>query len=72
MCVLALVNLFIGERILIEFTPPDSQARLKFQSCVRNASGDNYGIEFILTNDNDYRNVGQLDYALKKFQAGSR
>ncbi len=71
MSVLALVELFIGERVLIEFTPPHSQEMLRFQSWVRNASGDNYGVEFILANDNDYKNMGRLDYALKKLQAGA-
>jgi hypothetical protein len=61
MCVFADVELNLGDRIELEFTPPYASAPLRIWAAVRNRYGCFYGLEYITENDADYNNVGQLE-----------
>jgi len=48
----------------VEFSLPYSDQRMSFRCFVRNRDGNRYGLEFITENDEDYRNIGELQAAL--------
>lgn len=53
MALFAGVELTVGQRVEVEFTPPYDGQPLRVRSTVRNRSGYNYGTEFLLQNRDD-------------------
>lgn len=60
LAVTADIDLPVGAQVGVEFTLPHSDRPLIFRCFVRNRNGNCYGMEFILENDDDYRNAGEL------------
>ncbi len=69
MAVIADIELTIDEQVAIEFMPCDVGQPIRVRGSVRNRNGYSYGIEFITENDNDFRNMGQLESILKTLDA---
>lgn len=63
--VFAGIELPLDEQVAVEFTPPYSGRPVRVRGFVRNRREYTYGIEFITENDDDYRNVWQLQSILK-------
>lgn len=64
LAVTANIDLFVGEQIGVEFTPPYSDQPITFGCFVRNRHGNCYGVEFITENDEDYRKAEELQLRL--------
>jgi len=65
MAIFAGVELKVGQRIQIEFTPPYDGQPLRVRSTVRNRSGYNYGTEFLLSNREDKLQAEQIRQVLQ-------
>jgi hypothetical protein len=66
MTVYTAVQLTIGDQVGLEFTLPNSEARLAVRAFVRNGRDRKYGIEFVTENDVDYESVGRIESILKQ------
>ncbi len=66
------VTLRVGDRIMVEFTPPNAEERIKARCSVRNCSSQTYGVEFLTENDADYRVIGQIEYNLNRLAASQQ
>lgn len=66
MAVHTAVQLTIGEQVGLEFTLPNSEARLAVRGFVRNGREGKFGIEFITERDADYESVGRIESILKQ------
>jgi hypothetical protein len=64
MALFAGVELKVGQRVQIEFTPPYGQP-LRVRSTVRNRSGYNYGTEFLLLNREDKQHTEHIRQVLQ-------
>ena len=64
MALFAGVELKLGQRVEIEFTPPYGQP-LRVRSTVRDRSGYNYGTEFLLLNGEDKQQAEQIRQVLQ-------
>jgi hypothetical protein len=67
MCVMAGVELGIGEELGIEFTLPFSGEPIRVSGSVRNRAGYRYGCEFITDDQRECRDVDRLRQALQTF-----
>ena len=65
LCVAAGVELQIGDRVEVEFTPPYSGEPLRARADVRNRNGYSYGFEFLLQEPEDIESVMQIRAALQ-------
>lgn len=63
------IDLPVGTQIGVEFTPPGTEHRLVFRGVIRNRDGNCYGVQFIVENDEDYRNAAELQAALAAMNA---
>ena len=59
-------ELQLGEKLAIEFVPPQADRPVRVRGCIRNRNGYGYGVEFITENDSDQYNVGQLETTLRE------
>ena len=59
------VELQIGDRVDIEFTPPYSGEPVRARADVKDRSGYSYGMEFLLLEPEDIENVMQIRSALQ-------
>ena len=71
MCVMAGVELGVGEEVEIEFTLPYSGEPIRVSGAVRNRKGYRYGCEFIPNGQTEQQDVVRLCQALQIF-AGER
>jgi hypothetical protein len=60
LAVTAEIDLPVGAQVGVEFIPPHSDQPITFRCFVRNRDGNQYGVEFITENDEDYRKAGEL------------
>jgi hypothetical protein len=65
MALFAGVELNVGQRVQIEFTPPYNGQPLRVRSVVRNRTGYNYGTEFLLLNREDKLQTEQIRQVLQ-------
>jgi len=66
-CVIAIQELGVGEKIKIEFTLPYSGEPIRVSSAVRNRNGLRYGCEFIPEDIGEQRDVARLCQVLQSF-----
>ena len=69
-CVLASLELGVGEKLGIEFTIPYSGEPIRVSSVVRNRNGYRYGCEFIPESQAEQKDVVRLRQALQIFAGG--
>lgn len=69
MCVLAGVELGLGEELEIEFTLPYSGEPIRVSGAVRNRKGYRYGCEFIPDGQSERKDVARLRQVLQTFAA---
>ncbi len=67
MCVLAGVELDVGEEVEIEFTLPYSGEPIRVSGAVRNRKGYRYGCEFIPEGQVERKDVARLRQVLQTF-----
>jgi hypothetical protein len=67
MCVMAGVELRVGEEVEIEFTLPYSGEPLRVSGAVRNRSGYRYGCEFIADDQGERNDVARLREVLQTY-----
>jgi PilZ domain len=67
MCVMAGVELGIGEELAIEFTLPFSGEPIRVSGAVRNRAGYRYGCEFIADGLGQCKDVDRLRQVLQTF-----
>ena len=65
MALFAGVELNVGQRVAIEFTPPYNGQPLRVRSTIRNRNGYNYGTEFLLVNREDKLQAEQIRHVLQ-------
>jgi PilZ domain len=65
MAIFAGVELKVGQRIEIEFTPPYNCQPLRVRSTIRNRSAYNYGAEFVLVSSEDKQQAEQIRQVLQ-------
>ena len=65
MAIFAGIELRVGQRVEIEFTPPYDGQPVRVRSTVRNRSGYNYGAEFLLVNREDKLQAAQIRHVLQ-------
>ena len=65
MTLFAGLELAVGALVAVEFTPPCSGLPIRTRCLVRNRSGYNYGVEFLLENGTDESCVEQIWSVLK-------
>ncbi len=65
MALFAGVELKVGQRVEIEFTPPYDGQPLRVRSTVRNRNGYNYGTEFLLLSREDKQQAEQIRQVLQ-------
>ncbi len=70
MCVMAGVELGVGEEVEIEFTLPFSGEPIRVSGAVRNRKGYRYGCEFIPDGQVERKDVARLRQVLQTFAAG--
>jgi PilZ domain len=67
MCVMAGVELGVGEEVEIEFTLPYSGEPIRVSGAVRNRVGYRYGCEFIPDGQGERKDVARLRQVLQTF-----
>ena len=67
MCVMAGVELGVGEEVEIEFTLPYSGEPIRVSGAVRNRNGYRYGCEFIPDGQGEQNDVARLRQVLQTF-----
>ncbi|MGA7381311.1 MAG: PilZ domain-containing protein [Terriglobales bacterium] len=67
MCLVAGVELGLGDEIEVEFTPPYSGEPIRVRSEVRNRDGYRYGVEFVADDKEERSDVARLRQMLKTF-----
>lgn len=65
MALFAGVELRVGQRVEIEFTPPYSGQPLRVRGVIRNRNGYNYGSEFLLLDREDKIQSEQIRHVLQ-------
>ena len=65
LCVAAGLELQIGDRVEVEFTPPYSGEPVRARADVKDRNGYSYGMEFVLLESEDIENVMQIRAALQ-------
>jgi hypothetical protein len=60
MAVFGGMELAVDEEVAIEFTPPYTGQPIRVRAVVRNRSGYNYGLEFLLEKESDFEGVGLI------------
>jgi hypothetical protein len=65
MAIFAGIELKVGQRVEIEFTPPYDGQPLRVRGTVRNRNGYNYGIEFLLLSHEDKQQAEQIRQVLQ-------
>jgi hypothetical protein len=70
MCVMAGVELRVGEEVEIEFTLPYSGEPIRVSGAVRNRDGYRYGCEFIPDGQGERNDVARLRQVLQTFAGG--
>ena len=65
MALFAGVELKLGQRVEIEFTPPYDGQPLRVRGVIRNRAGYNYGSEFLLLNHEDKIQAEQIRHVLQ-------
>jgi len=65
MALFAGVELKVGQRVEIEFTPPYEGEPLRVRGVIRDRNGYNYGSEFLLLNGEDKQQVEQIRQVLQ-------
>ncbi len=68
LAVIADIDLLVGAQVKVAFTPPYSEQPMTFRCFVRDRIGNRYGVEFITENDEDYRNIAELQQRLAVMQ----
>ena len=69
MCIMAGVELKLGEEVGIEFTLPYSGEPIRVSGAVRNRDGYRYGCEFTLDDQGERKDVARLRQVLQTFAA---
>ena len=69
LAVTANLDLPVGAQIGLELTPPCCNRPLIFRCVVRNRDENCYGVQFIIENDQDYRNAAELQAGLAAMNA---
>jgi PilZ domain len=67
MCVMASLELGVGEKVEIEFTIPYSGEPIRVSGAVRNRNGYRYGCEFTPTGQHEQKDVARLHQVLQTF-----
>jgi PilZ domain len=67
MCVMAGLELKIGDSVEIEFTPPYSGEPIRVTGAVRYRDGYRYGCEFMLDGQGERKDVARLRQVLQTF-----
>lgn len=67
MCVMAGVELGVGEELEIEFTLPYTSEPIRVSGAVRNRDGYRYGCEFIPDGQGERKDVARLRQVLQNF-----
>jgi len=62
------VELGLGEKIAVEFTPPYSGKPIRVRSEVRNRNGYRYGVELVPEGEIEWSEVTRLRQMLKTFE----
>jgi len=65
MALFAGVELKVGQRVEIEFTPPYDGQPLRVRGVIRNRNGYNYGSEFLVLNREDKIQAEQIRHVLQ-------
>ncbi|HLH06282.1 MAG TPA: PilZ domain-containing protein [Terriglobales bacterium] len=65
LCIAAGVELQIGDRVDVEFTPPYSGEPVRARADVKDRNGYSYGMEFVVLDSDDIENVMQIRAALQ-------
>ncbi len=65
MALFAGVELKVGQRVEIEFTPPSDGQPLRARGTIRNRNGYNYGAEFLLLSQEDQLQAEQIRQVLQ-------
>jgi hypothetical protein len=65
MAIFAGVELNLGQRVEIEFTPPYTGQPLRVRSIIRNRTAYNYGTEFLRLNNEDQQQAEQIRQVLQ-------
>jgi hypothetical protein len=65
MAIFAGIELRVGQRVEIEFTPPYDGQPLRVRSTIRNRNGYNYGAEFLLLDREDKLQATQIRQVLE-------
>ncbi len=65
MCIFAGLELRVGQRVEIEFTPPYNGQPLRARGTIRNRDGYKYGVEFLASSREEKENVQQIRQVLQ-------
>lgn len=65
LCIAAGVELQIGDRVQVEFTPPYSGEPVRARADVKDRNGYSYGMEFVALESEDIENIMQIRAALQ-------
>ena len=70
LAIFAGVELRENDVCAVEFTPPYSGCPVRVRCTVRNRSGYNYGVEFLIEDEDDAENAAEIASLLKAFATG--
>ncbi len=65
MCIFAGLELRVGQRVEIEFTPPYNGKPLRASGTIRNRNGYKYGLEFLASSREEKEQVQQIRQVLQ-------
>jgi len=65
LAVFAGIELKVDEEIAVEFTPPYKGQPIRVRCVVRDRQGYNYGVAFLVQNDDDERRAHEIRFVLR-------
>src|SRR5690349_10920453 len=65
MCVVAGIDMHPGEQVTVEFTPPSTNDHLRLWAAVRNRHDNRYGLEFLVENNGERKQVERFRHDLR-------
>ena|SRR5512133_1146355 len=68
MCVIAGIDMQMGEQVTVEFTPPSTSNPLRLWAAVRNRRGHQYGLEFLAENNGERKQVERFRNDLRNIK----
>lgn len=65
LAVFAGIEISVDEQVAVEFTPPYTGQPIRVRCVVRNRQGYNYGVKFLLENENDEHRAEEIRSVLR-------